>query len=794
MRLAVRKIIEQVYRSGDIDNRFDNGSSMNRGSAAHRKIQQAAPDGYEKEVSLKLDVEIDNINLQLHGRADGIITDPFGTITIDEIKSTTLPLDYIYTQHPTHLAQGKCYAYMYMKTLEHPPEGITVQLTYFQLESEEIRRHMWHFSCEELEDFFAELINKYSQWLRLEREWKILRDKSIVSTDFPFESYRKGQRELAVAVYRTISANKKLYASAPTGIGKTLSTLFPSIKTLGEDKAEKIFYLTAKTVTRTVAEDAIRLMTAQGLRFKSITLRAKEKICPQEECYCTPQHCQNAKGHFDRINDAVLDLLANIDLITPTEITEYANKHSVCPHEFALEASLWCDLIIGDYNHVFDPSVYLRRFFADDNGDYIFLIDEAHNLADRVRDMYTATLNKGAFSKVLNAIRGRDPITSALRKALKQAKIYFEEQRDKIDGFSRITMEPDKELIDLVSDFTQTTGDWLMAYRDNALQGDILNLYFEANHFALINDMYDSHFTTITEISGSDVITTLFCLDPSSLIAAGFKRGKAAILFSATLTPLPYYRDILGGTPEDYAISLPSPFDPNRFATVIHSGISTKYIRRESSYAPIVQAIHTAVNHRQGNYLVFFPSFEYMQKVYDLFCETYPTIDTLLQETHMTEDSRIDFLTRFAADNPATLVGFAVLGGIFSEGIDLKGDRLIGTVIVSVGLPKINLRQDQIRDYFNVKNGRGYDYAYIFPGMNKVLQAAGRVIRTEGDSGIVLLIDSRFATQQYRELMPMHWPNMITVRNSDQLQTLARDKFLYIIKENHKGGNTNEIS
>jgi len=772
IKLAVRSIIEQVFRSGDIDNRFNDGSSMSRGSAAHRKIQQAAPVGYTKEVSLKLDVEVEGTKLQLHGRADGIITDPSGAITIDEIKSTTLPLDYIYSQHPTHLAQGKCYAYMYMKTLEHWPETITVQLTYFQLETEEIRWHSWHFSREELEAFFTDLLHKYSQWLRLEREWKITRNDSIATTDFPFPSYRKGQRELAVAVYRTIAAGKKLYASAPTGIGKTLSALFPSVKALGEDKAEKIFYLTAKTVTRTVAEDAVRLMAEKGLRFKSINLRAKEKICPNDECNCNPDFCINAKGHFDRINDAILDLLAEVDIITPEVTIQYGKKHRVCPHEYALEVSLWCDLIIGDYNHLFDPTVYLRRFFADDNGEYIFLIDETHNLADRVRDMYTATLSKWAFGKVQNALRGRDPITSVLRQNLKMIKTYFEEQRSRIDGYCRITKEPDKQLISLITDFTQAASDWLMAHRDGSLQNDILNLYFEASFFSLIADMYDSHYTTITEAQGSDVIITLFCLDPSDVIAAGLKRGRAAILFSATLTPLPYYRDILGGTGEDYAISLPSPFDPGRLATVVHSGISTKYIHRESSYAPIVKAIHTAISHKKGNYLVFFPSFEYLNKVCDLFCETHPTVETLVQNDKMTEDSRADFLVRFDTDNPDTLVGFAVLGGIFSEGIDLKGDRLVGSIIISVGLPKINLRQNQIRDYFNEKNGRGYDYAYVFPGMNKVLQAAGRVIRTEEDSGIVLLIDSRFAAQQYRELMPGHWTDVLILHSTDQLDAV----------------------
>jgi len=768
IKLSVRKIIEQVFRSGDIDNRFNDGSTMSRGSAAHRKIQQAAMDGYVKEVSLKLDTEIDQATLRLHGRADGIITDPFGAITIDEIKSTTLPLDHIYSQHPTHLAQGKCYAYMYLKTIEHPPETINIQLTYFQLDTEEMRRHLWHFTAQELEDFFNELLHKYDIWLRMEREWKITRNNSIATTNFPFDSYRKGQRELAVAVYRTILANKKLYASAPTGIGKTLSVLFPSIKAIAEDKAEKIFYLTAKTVTRTVAENAIHLMATGGLRIKTINLRAKEKICPQEECNCNPLHCANAKGHFDRINDAILDLLTNIDLITPECIISYAKKHSVCPHEYALEASLWCDLIIGDYNHVFDPAVYLRRFFTDETGDYIFLIDEAHNLADRVRDMYTATLSKKMYGKVLTALRGRDPITSALRKTLKNMKTFFESHQNTIKGTSLVTKEQNKNLIELATDFIRSAGDYLMAHKNSSDQNDILNLYFETNHYSLISDMYDSHFVSISETNNNDISTTLFCLDPSEIIASRLQRGRSAILFSATLTPLQYYSDILGGTGDDYAISLPSSFDPKRLATIIHSGISTKYIHRESSYSPIVSTIHSAIKHKKGNYLVFFPSFEYMDKVYDLFCDTYPSIDTLRQGTHMTEDNRADFLSCFNTGNKSTLIGFAVLGGIFSEGIDLKGEKLIGTIIVSVGLPKINLRQDQIRDYFNNKNGHGYDFAYIFPGMNKVLQAAGRVIRTEEDSGIVILIDSRFISHQYRDLMPRHW-NETTIQNTDQL-------------------------
>jgi len=809
-KLSVNKIIETVMRFGDIDNRqsgafSQNTLQMNEGAAAHRKIQKAAGEDYNKEVTLKYEVEIDGTPVLIHGRADGVIIAPDGSITIDEIKTTTLPIAHLMGQQRQHQAQAKVYAYMYHKTFcsntpkldaDSTPqinsqESITIQLTYYQIESEEIQYHKSSFTISEIEEFFDYLIQQYGLWLRLEREWKIVRNKSITELNFPFETYRKGQREMAVAVYRVVSAKKKLYACAPTGIGKTLSALFPSIKAVAEDKATKIFYLTAKTVTRAVAEDAIRLMANCGLRFKSITLRAKDKLCPHEGI-CNPDHCTNAHGHFDRINDAIMDIIKNEDLITPDTTQEYAKKHRVCPHEFALDASLWCDLVICDYNHVFDPVVYLRRFFGDDSGEYVLLIDEAHNLADRVRDMYTATLRKGGFSQILNQLRGRDPFTSTLRSALKQINEYMKQLREKLECDNHFTSgnqhlvhkEPDFEFDKLISAFIHAAGEWLGANKNtdisqNEFYAEILNQYFEASGYAMIAELYDNHFTTIVQLHGFDVSITQFCIDPSKIIAIALERGLSSILFSATLTPLDYYREVLGGSEDDFILSLPSPFDPSHLLTITHSGISTKYLDRESSYKPIARAIYDTTSHQRGNYLVFFPSYEYMHRVYNELNEIDPLSEypdksetpyhILLQQNEMTEDQRLEFLSKFDASNKKTLIGFAVLGGIFSEGIDLKGDRLIGSIIVSVGLPKLSLRQDQIRNFFDNKNGQGYDYAYVYPGMNKVLQAAGRVIRSETDTGLVLLIDNRFASAKYRSLFPGHWTNMIVIRDISQI-------------------------
>ena len=777
IKLSVRKVVDLILRCGDIDSGFNDTSAMYRGAAVHRMIQKASGETYQKEVPLKLALQIEDIPVILQGRADGIITEEDGSVTIDEIKTTTLPLERIYMQHKQHLGQGMCYAYMYLAALGSSAPKVSVQVTYYQLDSGDTERHKQEFTTDEINGFFADLMNKYGLWLKFERDWWLLRDETISASGFPFKTYRKGQRELAVWVYRSILASKKLYVSAPTGIGKTLSVLFGTIKAMEPAKTEKIFYLTAKTVTRAVAEDAMRLMARQGLRFKSITLRAKEKICINDVCICSGGHCGYAKGHYDRVNEAVWDLISSSDLITPALTEEYARKHTVCPYELSLDAALYCDLVIGDYNHVFDPAVYLRRFFADGEGVYVFLIDEAHNLAERVRGMYTAALHKGAFSGMLNRLKDKDMFSKKLRKALRNTSSYLADIRKKNEkARESVNKEQDMEFAAMAAILSGSMEEWLAAKKndDHELFGDILNLYFDVLKFLMILEIYDEHYTSITEIKGSDVSVTLFCLDPSAVIGGRLALSKSAVLFSATLTPLKFYRSILGGGNEDNMLSLPSPFDPERLLTVAHCGISTKYADREGSCAPISAVIHTALSRKKGNYLVFFPSYEYLHKVYEVFCADYPHVKTMVQQNTMTDDERSEFLECFKGDRPETLAGFAVLGGIFSEGIDLTGDRLIGSIVVSVGIPKISLRQNLIRDYYEEKNAQGYDYAYTYPGMNKVLQAAGRVIRTEEDSGMVVLIDSRFAAAKYRDLLPPYWTDLKAVRNLKEFEAVVR--------------------
>lgn len=776
-KLLVRRVVEWVLRCGDIDSRYVESDAMQQGAAAHRKIQKSMGEGYRREVPLSCEAMTGPIPVLLQGRADGVFTGEDGLVTVDEIKSTTLPLDKCRLQEPMHLGQGKCYAAMLLQSMETPPESAAVQLTYMQLDTEEVERARYVFTREELAAFLQELLDAYGGWLRFGREWAALRDASAAAVPFPYPAFRRGQRELAAAVYRAVVGERRLYVQAPTGIGKTLSTLFPAIKAQGEGKLDKLFYLTAKTVTRTVAEEAVALLREGGLRYKAVTLRAKDKICLCEETVCNPDACPYAKGHYDRVGAALLDLLEHHDAITPAVVEDTARAHRVCPFELSLDAAVWADLVIGDYNHVFDPTVYLRRFFDGGEERYVFLIDEAHNLPDRVRDMYSASLRRSAFSRLPRELPDKNRAAAALRKAARQLDRYLKDAGEELgEQTGAAVPEADAVLRALLLLFRQAAEDWLAQEQNTGhpLFHAMLELYFEASGYETIAALYDERFVTLTEREGREVTVTQLCLDPSAIIAGRLGWARACVLFSATLTPLPYYRELLGGTPDDPALALPSPFDPARLLLVAHGGISTKYADRAASYEPIARLIRTAVSGKAGNYLAFFPSYDYMQQVHDRFAAAYPEVETLLQDSHMTEEERAAFLARFDADNPATLVGFCVLGGIFSEGIDLKGERLIGSLIIGVGLPGISLRQEQIRAYYNQKNGRGYDYAYVYPGMNKVLQAAGRVIRTAEDAGLVLLVDSRFLTPAYRGLFPPHWAGMKRIRTAAALEEALR--------------------
>ena len=758
IKVSVRNLIEFVLRSGDIDNSFMSTARAVEGTLAHQKVQKSYGDEYSPEVTLKYSFTYNDYSLEIEGRADGIFKLPEETV-IDEIKSTTRDLEDIEEDYNhIHWAQAKCYGYIY--SLQNQLDHISIQLSYFHIESEELKIFKKGFSFMDLELFFIDLIDRYIKWANLTFDWSNIRDHTILDIGFPFKDYRKGQRELAVAAYKTIKEGKNLFAQAPTGIGKTMSTLFPSIKSIGEGHTSKIFYLTAKTITREIPINSMELLMNKGLRAKTLVITAKDKICLNEEVKCNPRDCTYAKGHYDRVNDAIMDIFKNEDMISRDVILKYSKKHHVCPFEFSLDVSLWADVIICDYNYVFDPHVYLKRFFEGLAKDYVFLIDEAHNLVDRSREMFSAEINKADFLDLRDIFRDKYP---SIYKSINKCNSIMNNLKKEVGTGNYYQSEEIADLYYPVKRLITLIEPWLIQEKEHEDYEMVMEIYFNLITFIKISDFYDEHYITSIEVKDRDMIFKLYCVDSSYLLNQSLDRAKSAMFFSATLTPLEYHMNLLGGNKDDYFIRLSSPFPRENLCLMIRDDISTKYRDREYTYLDIVESIEIFITSHKGNYFVFFPSYAYMRNVYELFIERNQDLNIIIQEGNMSESEREEFLNRFELEDD--LIAFAVMGGIFSEGIDLVGEKLIGAVIVGVGLPQICFERDIIRDYFKEKLDRGYEYAYVYPGMNKILQSAGRVIRSEEDKGAILLIDNRFTTYRYRELFPREWNHYKTIKN-----------------------------
>lgn len=762
VKISVRDLVEFILQGGDLFSGFSGTSRNVEAIKAHQKIQNSSEEKYSAEVTVKQEVIVEDIVIEVNGRIDGVIQRE-EIIVIDEIKTTTLPLVQIEEEYNIlHWAQAKCYAYIYGHQNQLAELG--VQLTYYNLDTREMKFFNKSFLLKELENFFYDLIKKYVHWAKIVNSFQVIRNESIRMASFPHKEFRKGQRDMSVRVYRIAKDGGKLFAQAPTGTGKTIATIFPALKALGEEHISKIFYLTAKSITGALAENAVSIMREKGLKLKTITLCAKDKICFMEEVNCNPESCKYAKGHFDRIKGAIEDIY-NEDAFTRVKIEEYAKKHVVCPFEFSLDLTLWTDCIICDYNYVFDPRVYLKRFFLDASGDYMFLIDEAHNLVDRSREMFSAELFKQDFLNLKKEVKEGAP--EVYKTVDKINKFLIEERKSLEEDNFLISKEPPKDFYPLLKKFTTASEKWLVRNIELPFRKPLLDLYFGVIGFIRTSEYYDEKYVTYIEKADNDVRIKLFCLDPSFLLSECMKRGKAAALFSATLTPMDYFIKILGGNEHSLRVKLKSPFPRENLYLIIEDRISTKFSNREMSYQKIARLIYLTISKKKGNYLVFFPSYKYLNEVFDSFQLLNRGIKTIVQNSGMKDMEREDFLGNFVSEINETLVGFAVMGGIFGEGIDLPGDKLSGAIIVGVGLPQICLERDIIKDYFQENRGQGFEYSYIYPGMNKVMQAVGRVIRTKEDKGIVVLIDERFSSQTYQKLFPEEWNSVVRMRNID---------------------------
>ena len=759
-RISVRDLVEFLLRSGDLDRRQSSGrrdaQAMQAGSRIHRKLQKQMGSGYQAEVTLKYQILLEDIPVSVEGRADGIWTDENREeplVVIDEIKGTYRDLSRMEAPVEVHLAQAKCYAYIYGQ--QHGQMRMGVRMIYADLETEELRYFEETYTMEELSGWFRDLMAEYGKWVSFESLWQERRAESLKKLIFPFD-YREGQKDLAVSVYRTIARKKRLFIQAPTGVGKTLSVLFPALKAMGEGLASRIFYLTARTITRTVAVDALDLLRQQGMELKTVVLTAKEKLCVCEKPECDPDHCPRAKGHFDRINQAVYELwTTGPDACTREVILESAERYQVCPFELSLDLAVWVDTLICDYNYVFDPNVSLKRFFADGvREDYLFLIDEAHNLVERGREMYSASLEKEAFLQMKKLLRGK---REGLTKALDGCNRYLLTlKRECESGFQILPQVGGFEL--QLQRLSTELDKYLEQPVPEEIREQVMEFYFSVWNFLGICDRLADNYVIYTEFSEEGHFWLhLYCVRPAENLRQCLDCGMAAIFFSATLLPVNYYKDLLTGNLEDYAVYAKSPFDPANRLLLVGTDVSSRYSRRGAvEYKRMARYIYETVTVKTGNYLVFAPSYQVMEQVADR-CVAYEDMECIRQESGMEEEEREAFLKKFEKERNHSLVGFCVMGGIFSEGIDLTEDRLIGALIIGTGLPQVCREREIVKEYFDKKGMDGFAYAYQYPGMNKVLQAAGRVIRTEADRGMILLMDDRFATISYQRLFPREW-------------------------------------
>ncbi|MDR2889842.1 MAG: ATP-dependent DNA helicase [Lachnospiraceae bacterium] len=791
IHISVRNLVEFILRSGNIDNRRSSvpDNAMQEGGRIHRMIQRRMGSEYHAEVMLKYQYVTEKYSVLIEGRADGIIIPEKvseAIVTIDEIKGTYRDLSKMKEPVSTHLAQAMCYAFIYAE--DNGLEEIAVRMTYCAIETEELRYFHFDYSRLELQSWFGDLMERYRKWADVECEWQEKRLRSIKDMTFPFP-YRNGQKELVTYVYQTIYHKKKLFIEAPTGVGKTVSTVFPAIKAMGEGRGEKLFYLTAKTITRTVAEETFAILRRErGLRFKTVILTAKDKICFMDEVECNPIDCPYARGHYDRINDAVYALLTEADSFDRERLSEYARRFQVCPFELGLDMSSFADGIICDYNYVFDPHVYLRRFFAEGSkGEYLFLIDEAHNLVERGREMYSAELCKEDFLALKRSFQEEDQYIAKMLDRCNKELLALKRECEDYQVEPVIT-----PFLQALSRLSASMERYLEDNETGPLRKELLEFYFSVTHFQMISELCDDNYVIYSRIlADGRFVLKLFCVNPANNLRECMMRGRSAILFSATLLPITYYKKLLGANADDYDVYARSVFDPARQGVFIASDVTSKYSRRsDGEFYRIASYINEIVRNRHGNYLIFLPSHLFLKRVYECYRQSFwpgEEVECLIQEERMDEVERERFLERFlgaptdwpeGANQPVndsddwsaiqmeiteegqSLLGFCVTGGIFSEGIDLKNDRLIGVIIVGTGIPQIGPEREILMNYFDELGENGFDYAYRLPGINKVLQAAGRVIRTQEDIGIVALLDERFRSGVYRRMFPKEWEHI----------------------------------
>ncbi len=821
VELSVRELCALAYKGGSLDTRLPSKSWILRaaeGRDVHRQLQASRGPDYHAEVMLRNRCRCGDLEFSVSGRADGVYCEPDGTCVVEEIKSVSGPafgLAALYAKAPRarDLAQLSCYGYFLCVARGLP--SVTLRLTYAEAgEEQEVAHTDAIMSADHLRELYVAMLAV----ILPQAQDLVVRETQVREACrralFPYPEMRASQQDMIRECWRDMRRGQTLFAQAPTGIGKTISTLYPAVRCLGEKICDKIFYLTAKGSTRREAFAAAGRMAEAGTPVRACVITARESACVCQAAresgdrltnFCNPDCCPYAKGYYDRVEGVITTLLDSGTLFSGLTIREAALAGRVCPYELALDLSERCEIVICDYNYVFSPQVYLRRYLADgipntDGHRYIFLVDEAHNLADRARDMYSGMLCLSDVTAAQGAMNiwekqseqmlfpdedcaqhGRVTMTASLLDDLagtlsRMAGRCAGTESTGSDGIRRgvsLEREAPALLCETVEALSRQCDIWLRHNPMHPLYRMVDTLAASLRVFRVATAYYDSHFVTFTETEGEEVRVRLVCLDPSGILEPILAKAQSRVLFSATLTPTDYFADILGGGKAGVTARFDSPFPPDHLCVAVADKISTRYEDRDASLRRVVSYIVATVSARPGNYMVCFPSYAYLEKAHALFTKKYPRVRTVVQTPGMTHTQREDFINAFHPDSHRLLIGFCVLGGSFSEGVDLPGSCLIGALIVGVGIPGLSNERNIMKEYYDeTREGEGYAYAYTYPGMNHVLQAAGRVIRRPEDRGVVVLLDDRYLGEPYLHLYPPHWQNMNAVGDPASLAEL----------------------
>lgn len=750
LSLSVHQLVDFLLRTGDIDNRVFNKTTMSEGTKIHSFYQSKQNKNYISEYYLRETFYVSDFEVTLDGRADGVIINDDNVI-IDEIKSTISPLkEYYEEQKEWHLGQAKCYALMYAHL--NKLDKISVQLTYIhQIDNSKMYK-LFSYTTKDLEKEVNDLIKDYLGFYQLIFDRTTKRNESARTLSFPFSNFRKGQREFSKYAYGIANNGGVLFVEAPTGTGKTMSTLYPFAKSFAEEENEKIFYLTAKNSGRITAYEATKLLIEHGLDASAIMITAKDKICFCPGKGCNPDECPFAKGYYTNIRRVITESLSEYNLFSPEVVTEIAKRNAICPFELSLDLSLYVDIIICDYNYLFDPMVYLKRYFDEDASKMIVLIDESHNLVDRGREMFSASIDSYKFKQAKKAVKHLEH--KKIKNAIKRISKMFNRYDDFSEGHTTIGFLEDTDVAG-INAYLLASSDIAKHHHEFATD-EFNEFFFELNKFSKLYDLLDDSFTLyVTKTGSGETKISLYCLDPRQHLKASLNKVKSKIIFSATLSPSEYFIDLLGGTERDPLLKIPSPFPKENLDLLVAPTVSIRYKNRQQTIEQVSEYIKALVNGHVGNYFVYVPSYEYLEQIIPYLQDK--DFNLIIQEREMSELDKTQFLQCFVDKPKKTTVGLAVVGGAFGEGIDLVAERLIGVVVVGVGLPQICFERDLIRTHFG--KDKGFKYAYLNPGINKVMQAVGRVIRSEKDRGVALLIDDRYLSSNYHDLFDNEWSN-----------------------------------